>query len=374
MEIWIDGYEANVLQRLGSGQVAFELLRNLETLDHDNSYKILLPDEPLADLPKPRKNWQYKVLKPKFLWTKIALPLCLYTANPRPQVIFSPTHYIPQFSPVKRVGTIFDLSFLHFPETFTAKDLLQLKTGTKFSAKNSSHIITISNSSKDDIVQNYNVLPGKITVAYPGYNAKVFKPINNNRKLKEVKDKYGVSADYVIFIGTLQPRKNISLLIEAVAEIPSLKLLVVGKTTGQGRQGWKFQEILDKPKSLSVEGRVIFTGFLADEELVYLLSGALCFVLPSFWEGFGIPVVEAMACGVPVIVSSNSSLPEVAGDAGIYIDPRSKSDLIQAINNLRWDKKLRAEKSRLGIKQAEKFSWQKMTSQMLQTLEKVANE
>src|SRR5688500_15531555 len=133
MKIWIDGYEANVPQRLGSSQVGFELLRNLEKLDKENDYTILLPSEPMSDLPSERENWKYKILKPKKLWTRIALPLALFTAKDKPDLFFSPTHYGPIITPrfVKKVITIFDLSYLHFPEMFTKTDLYKLTNWTK---------------------------------------------------------------------------------------------------------------------------------------------------------------------------------------------------------------------------------------------------
>ena len=198
MKIAIDGYEANILHRLGSSQVAFEILNQFENLEYEYEYTIFLPDPPLADLPKERPGWKYKILKPKRFWTRIALPLVLYTAGKKPDLIFSPTHYIPRFSPVKRVVTIFDLSFLHFPEMFTQKDLWQLKNWTKFSVENADHIITISNFSKEDIISQYKIDKNKITVAYPGYDSEKFK-------VQSVKSK----KDYVIYIGTIQPRKNL---------------------------------------------------------------------------------------------------------------------------------------------------------------------
>ena len=126
MKIWIDGYEANTPQRLGSSQVAFELIKSFEKIDHENDYTILLPSSPMDDLPKTRKGFQYKILKPKKLWTRIALPLALYSTKQKPDVFFSPTHYIPRFSPVKRVVTVFDLSFLHFPQMFEREELYKL--------------------------------------------------------------------------------------------------------------------------------------------------------------------------------------------------------------------------------------------------------
>src|SRR3989338_2025039 len=183
MKFWIDGYEANILQRLGSGQVAFELLKNLEKIDRKSDYTILIPSSPLEDLPKERLGWKYKTLKQSRLWTRIALPLALYSTRIKPDLIFSPTHYIPRFSPVKRVVSIFDLAYLHFPEMFNQKDLYQLKNWTKFSIENADHIVTISEFTKEDIIENYNVDSKKITLAYPGYDKKNYKLQITNYKL-----------------------------------------------------------------------------------------------------------------------------------------------------------------------------------------------
>ena len=356
MRIWIDGYEANVLQRLGSSQVAFELLRNFEKLDRKNEYTILLPNPPLEDLPKQRDGWKYKILKPRRLWTQIALPLALFTTKLKPDLIYSPTHYIPRFSPVKRIVTIFDLSFLHFPEMFDKKDLWQLTNWTKFSAQNADHIITISNFSKQDIVKLYGIKKEKITVAYPGYDSEKFKVQSSKFKSNE---------NYIIYIGTVQPRKNLVRLIEAVARIENLKLLIVGKTGGEAREGWKYQDILETPKKLGIEKRVKFLGFVPTEELPKLLAGSLGFILPSLWEGFGIPVLEAMATGTPVIVSNVSSLPEVVGSAGLLIDPYSIDQIEQAIRLITSDKKLRQRYAKSGLLQAQKFSWEQMAGQVL---------
>ena len=373
MKIAIDGYEANVLQRLGSSQVAFELLRNLEKIDHENEYNILLPSPPLGDLPKGRQGWKYKILRPKKLWTQIALPLYLYTTKEKPNLIFSPTHYIPRFSPVKRVATIFDLSFLHFPEMFTKKDLWQLKNWTKFSVENADHIITISNSTKMDIISMYGVGKDKITVAYPGFDKNIFHPIDNKMKIKNTLKKYGINNAYLIYTGTIQPRKNLTRLMEAFARVENLKLVMVGKHKGGGREGWMYDEILKTPKRLGIEERVQFLGFVPTEDLQYLLSDAEAFVLTSLWEGFGIPVLEAMATGTPVIVSNVSSLPEVVGKAGLLVDPNSVDQIEQAIMTITSDKKLQQKYSQLGLEQAKKFSWEKMARTVLEVFAKVAD-
>ncbi len=376
MRIWIDGYEANIGQRLGSSQWAFELLSNLEKIDQKNEYTILLPNAPLGDLPKERLGWQYKILRPKRLWTKIALPGVLYLSRDKPDIFLSPTHYIPRFCPsgIKRICTIFDLSFLHFPEMFNKKDLWQLKAWTKFSAKNADHIITISNFSKQDIVEQYGVPKEKISMIYPGYNKDKFKYQISKIKDEEVKKKYKIGDSYIIYIGTIQPRKNLVRLVEAFAKIDrGLQLVIVGKTTGEDREGWKFEEILAAPKRLGIEDRVKFLGFVPANELTLLLSSSLAFVLPSLWEGFGIPVLEAMGSGAPVIVSNVSSLPEVVGSAGLLVDPYSVDQIEQAIRTITSDKNLQQKYSKAGLLQAKKFSWEKTAREVLKIFPKLVN-
>ncbi|MBI2011812.1 glycosyltransferase family 4 protein [Candidatus Daviesbacteria bacterium] len=369
--IWIDGIEANVKDRLGSNQVAFELLKNLAEIDKKNSYTIILANEPFSDLPKEREGWQYKILKIKKLKNILGIPLELKLTKIKPDVYFSPSHYLPRFSKVKKVATIFDLAFLHFPKLFTKTDLIKLTTWTKYSIQNSNHLITISNFSKKDIIKNYNFPKEKITVAYPGHNFSIFKVIKDQNKILQIKNKYKVSGDFIIFIGTIQPRKNLIRLIESFKNIDNLKLVIVGKSFGEGREGWMFEDILNKPRQLLIEGKIIFTGFIPDEELALLLNGAKAFILPSLYEGFGIPVVDAMACGIPVIVSNVSSLPEIVGNAGLLVDPYSSDQIEQAIRTLAWDKKINLKLSKAGIKQAQKFSWKKMAKKVKEVLETV---
>lgn len=372
MKIWIDGYEANVQQRLGSSKVAFELINHLEKIDTKNEYTIFLPDFPLNDLPKERIGFKYKILKPKKFWTSITLPLALYTSKQRPNLFFSPTHYIPRFSPIKRIVTIFDLSFLYFPQMFNKKDLWQLTNGTKFSATNADQIITISKFSKKDIINQYKVDKHKITVAYPGYDSENFKSQISKLKIEEVIRKYKIGDNFIIYVGTVQPRKNLIRLIEAVSRIDNLTLVVVGKTEGEGRKGWMYQQTLDTPKRLGIENRVKFLGYVPTEDLPYLISGAKALIQPSLYEGFGISVLEAMACGVPVVASKVSSLPEVVGKAALLVDPYSIDQIEQAIRTITTDKKLHQRYSKDGLSQVKKFSWEKMAKEVLRVFEKYA--
>lgn len=383
MKIWIDGYEANVAQRLGSSQVAFEIIRSLEKIDKRNDYTILLPRLPLADMPKEREGFRYKILKPKRFWTRIALPFALYLSKRKPDLIFSPTHYIPRFSPVKRICLIFDLSFLHFPRLFKKRDLWQLTNWTKFSIKNADRIITISNSTKKDMISNYKINKKMITVAYPGYDREKFnlpagrQEVQNSRlpsgqakfKIEEIKRKYNIEDPYIIYIGTIQPRKNLVRLIEAVSRIEGLNLVIAGKTSGLGREGWMYKESLEAPKRFDIEDRVIFTGFIPTEELPALLSGSIAFIQPSLFEGFGIPVIEAMACATPVLASNVSSIPEVVGKAGLLFNPLSVDQIEQAIRTVMTDKKIRDKYVKLGLQQSKNFSWDKMARTVLKVFE-----
>lgn len=376
MKIWIDGYEANVEQRVGSGQYAFEIIRNLEKIDQISEYTILLPDQPLNDLPKERIGFRYRVLKPKRLWTRIALPLALYSTKQKPDLFFSPTHYIPRFSPVKVIVSIFDLAYFHFPEFFKKDDLYKLKNWTKYSVANSVAILTISKSTKNDLIKFYGVNSSKITVTYPGFKKEIYKPISDKTKIERIKSKYKTGDNYIIYIGTIQPRKNLARLIEAFASVcktdEKLNLVIVGKTTGAGRQGWMFEDILELPKRLGIEDKVIFTGFVPDSEVNFLLNGALAFVFPTLYEGFGIPVVDAMAAGVPVITSNTASLPEAAGKAALLVDPYSITQIEQAISTITADKALRQKYSKLGLAQAKKFSWEKCAKETLKVFENVS--
>lgn len=379
MKIWIDGYEANALQRVGSSQVAFELITHLEQVDNKNEYTILLPEAPLPDLPKQRAGFNYKILKPKRLWTRIAVPLALFFTKQKPDIFFSPTHYLPRFIPsgVKKIATIFDLSFLHFPQMFTQKDLWQLKNWTEFSIEEADHLITISQFSKQDITKEYKTSKDKVTVAYPGYDKDKFKYQISKIKNNEIRKKYGIEESYIIYISTIQPRKNLLRLIEAFAKVAKekkdLELVLVGKAKGEGKQGWMFEDILKAPKDLGIEDKVKFLGFVPTEDLSVLLSGALAFTQVSLWEGFGIPVVEAMATGVPVIVSNVSSLPEVVGKAGLLVDPYSVDQIEQAIRVMVTDKKLRQKYAKAGFIQAKKFSWEKMAKAVLKVFLQVTS-
>lgn len=370
MLIGIDGNEANAVNRVGSGKYAFELLREFSK-NKKHRFSIYLKGKPLPDLPEETSNFQYKVFGPKKLWTQLALPLNLFFGE-KPDVFFSTAHYGPRFSKVPYVVTIHDLSYLHFPEHFKKNDLYQLTNWSKYSISNSKHIIVPSSSTKSDIVKNYKIKPSKITVTYEGYDRSRFKP-QQKSTIEKIKAKYKIKGDYIVYVGTLQPRKNIERLIEAFAQIifnvqrSTFNLVIVGK------KGWLFDSIFQRVKDLQIERNVIFTDFVPDFDLSVLISGAKVYVNPSLWEGFGVPVIEAQACGVPVVVSNTSSLPEIVGNSGILVDPENVQSLVSGIQKVLNDTKTSSALVKKGFTNIKRFSWEKCAAQTLETLEKVAS-
>lgn len=361
MKIALIGYEANVSHRVGSNQYAFELLKALYKIDQKNHYTIFLPSSPLSDLPKSRDNWQYKIVGPKKLWNIFGLSCGLFNQKPKPDVVFNPGHYCPLFLPAPLVVSIMDLGYLKFPQHFSKATYLKLKLWTAFSIKRAKNLLTISQATKNDIIRHYQIDPESITVAYPGYDQEKFKKQIEPEKIREVKKKYGIIGDYLLFLSTLKPSKNIEGLLEAFAQLKdeSLSLVITG------RKGWMFATIFAKVKDLGLARKVIFTDFVPDQEVPALLAGAQVFVLPSFWEGFGIPVVEAMAVGTPVVVSNVGSLPEVVGQSGVIVDPQQPKDIARGIKEAL---KKKEELAAGGFKQIVQYDWGKCAQKVLEVL------
>jgi glycosyltransferase involved in cell wall biosynthesis len=367
MIIGIDGNEANVERKVGIGEYAYELLKQFSKITLPNvKFVVYLKSSPRVDMPPPSSSFSYKIVTPTKMWTQFALPISLFFGK-RPDVFFTPSHYGPRISPVPTVISVMDLSFIRFPELFAKKDLYQLKNWTAYSAKNAKKILTISEFSKNDIINEYKKDRKNVVVTYPGIKPNL--SINKNMNINDLKKKFGINKEYILFVGTLQPRKNISKLIEAFSKIDKdIQLVIVGK------KGWLYEDILKAPVKFNVENKVKFLDFVEDSELPLLYKNALCFVLPSLYEGFGLPVLEAMKNGCPVITSNVSSLPEAGGDAAEYFDPENVDEMKKKIEKVIEDKKLREEMIKKGFAQIKKFSWEKTAKDTLKELMEVVNE
>jgi glycosyltransferase involved in cell wall biosynthesis len=340
MIIGINGNEANVAHRVGVGQYAFEVLNHFPK----ENIVVYLQNPPRNDMPK----LNYDVFGPKKLWTLTGLQRKLLTDPP--DVLLTLTHYVPLFVPCPSVISIMDLAFEKFPQYFKPKDLYQLKYWTRYSVKQAKKIITISQYSKKDIMEIYRVPENKIVVAYPGYDKDRF-----NSKVKK-NTKYG---NYFLFLGTLQPRKNIERLIKAFSLLKTDCKLVITGMINEGRGGWMNDNI-------KASKNIILTGYLPDAEIPGLYAGAKAYILPSLYEGFGIPAIEAMACGIPVIVSKASCLPEICGNAAFYIDDPYEVDSIRSALE-----KVDTSKVKLGLEWVKRYNWEETCSKINTALNSV---
>lgn len=365
IKIGIDGNEANVEKRVGVSVYAFNLLKYFrKTANRETQFNIYLKNSPLNDLPEENKYFRYQYIPGKFLWSQISLPLYLYS-HKNIDVYFSPAHYLPRFCPVPQVVTIHDLAYLYYPEDFTKKDFYQLKNWTSFSIKKTKKIIAVSKTTKKDIIKNYLINDDKINVIYNGFERKI-QQLGKKIELEKR------NKPYILYVGTLQPRKNIETLIDAFikfkAVYPYFELIIAGK------KGWLYDKIFAKVTDNGLKNDVFFTDYVSDNQLIFLYKNAFCLVLPSFYEGFGIPVLEAMNFGCPVVASFFSSLPEIGGDASLYFDPKNPDDLFEKLKSLKENKGLRKELIAKGRQRIKDFSWEKCAEQTLQIIIETANK
>ncbi len=373
MILAIDGYEANAANRVGVGRYSLELLTHMHARIGNgasplSAVRVYLPDRPASHMPKSADYWKYSVRSPKTLWTFWAFPMALRRDRPPADVVFSPTHYLPRFVAVPKVMAIMDVSYLKYPELFRPQDLHKLVHWTAYSVRHAAAIITISEFSKNAIIEAYNVPDSRITVAYPALSDSVGEKRNMLKTASHPK----VPKRYILSVGTLQPRKNFSRLIEAFSRLSDheIALVIVGK------KGWMYEDILSAPARFGVSDRVHFLDFVADSDLPSLYRNAQLFALPSLYEGFGLPVLEAMVHGVPVVVSNTSSLPEIAGKAGMYVDPSDTASIVEGMSQAIREKGTDEEKSRiaLGKKLAKRFTWDRSAEVVLDVLARVAKE
>lgn len=377
MIIAVDGYEANIKGRVGIGRYAYEIISHMHAqLASDpgsTQVRVYLPTPPVSDMPKETSFWHYSVRKPSKLWTFIGLPLALRSDTPAADVLFSPTHYIPRFTNIPTVMAIMDLSYLVYPSMFRKSDLHKLVHWTRYAATHAARICTISEFSKNAIIRAYGVPAKSVIVTYPGFS--MLNAMITKDTLEEVLKKHHVSRHFILSVGTIQPRKNYERLIEAYAgflasnkqKFGEIQLVIIGK------KGWLYENILEAPKRFGVDGKVKFLHTVSDNDLPYFYQGALCFALPSLYEGFGLPVLEAMAYKCPVVVSDVSSLPEIAAGAGVYVDPKNVESITQGLLSAVRQRNLIQGKSRVqkGLAQVKQFTWEKAAAQTVEILKEV---
>ncbi len=376
MIIGVDGNEANVVNRVGVSMYTYELLKYFHThAGEDTQFKIFLRERPLPDLPKPTEYFSYEYVQPYYFWSHFSLPLALRKHTP--DVFFSPAHYSPRFCPCPIVVTIHDLAYKYYPEEFLKKDLYKLNNRTMHSVERAKKVICVSKNTQKDLEKYHPSTKHKSTVIYNGFNPipamkteGVIEVLTDTLKFLNFDEKTTLFRNpFILYVGTLQARKNLPALIDAFeafhARYPEFRLLLVGKP------GWLYKKTLERIKNSPVKECIQVTGYVSDGFLKVLYRTAFCLVLPSLYEGFGLPVLEAMANECPVIVSDNSSLPEVAGPAALYIDPKHPETITSALNSL-LDLKKRKTLIARGREQIKKFSWEQCGKETLEVLRSAA--
>jgi len=357
--IAIDASRISVAERTGTERYTFELLAALARIDRWNTYTLYTNGLP-PSLPPVGPNFSLRSIRLPRLWTHARLGPALM--RDRPDLLFVPAHVIPLLHP-RSVVTIHDLGYLAFPEAHTARRRLELDLSTRWCLRAAHRVIAISQATKNDLVRHYGADPARIVVVHLG-RSNLFRPPDDPGQIAAIRARYALEAPYFLYIGTIQPRKNLTRLIEAFARAGADDALLVIA----GRRGWLSEPIVRRVAELGLTNRVRFPGYVPDADLPALLSGALAFVFPSLHEGFGMPVLEAMACGAPVLTSTTSALPEVAGDAALLVDPCDTDAIAAALKRLAADAPLRASLRARGWERAANFTWERCARETLDAL------
>ncbi len=368
------GFDATpaVTQGAGIGRYTRELLRALAAVDHHNQYRLFYAAapraaaHPLPDLPPnfSARRLPFHDIWLARLWHRAQVPLPANVFTGPIDVFHSPDFTLPPVSPRTRtLLTVHDLSFVRDPDS--AVDVLRayLNRVVPRSVARADHVLADSHATRADLIDLYNTPPEKISVLYSGVNDS-FRPVTDPAALAKVRLRYTLGdGPFILAVGTLQPRKNYERLIQAFAQLPhpDLRLVIAG-----GR-GWLFDAIFAEVERLGLRERVLFPGFVADSDLPALYTAARVFAYPSLYEGFGLPILEAFACGTPVVTSTASSLPEVAGDAALLVPPTDVDALAAALDQAVIDETLRAGLLHRASMQLKLFSWQKSALQLVET-------
>jgi len=355
-----------VAESSGVARYLSNLLRFFHTISNKHEF-FIYSHKPIDEIITNR-NYYYQVLKGHpIIWKQFLLPII--QLKRQYDLLFVPTYSTPYFFPGKVVVTIHDLIFCRHPEWTDKKQALRFATIVRHSAKKADHIIAVSEATKKDILDLTDVPEDKVTVIYEGVD-EIFRQLDQHG-LDRIREKHQLRHPFILHVGAIHPRRNISRLIEAFAFLRREKncqheLRLVGSISDK-----EASELQYKTQKLGIEDVVHCHGILSDQDLVGFYNLADVFIYPSLYEGFGLPVLESMACGTPVITSNRSSLPELAGDAAILVDPESVDEIAYAIHELISNRDLRKQLVECGTIRVQKFSWLKTTKQTLKLFEQV---
>ncbi len=375
MRIGID-YSAAVWQGAGIGRYTRSLVESLLRLDRENHYLLLyprgFPGRPapfLQHLSSQKKEHPHLQLRPlplddrwlAILWQRARLPLPVELFCGRLDLFYSPDFVLPPQMTGRRVLTVHDLAFLVHPECAVPSLEWYLHRAVGRAIARADLILADSENTRQDLIRLRGVEPERVQVLYAGVGP-AFSPVQDRALLAGVRARYTLPERFLLTVGTIEPRKNLPRLFAALASLPEplrLPLLVVGK------RGWLYEETFAAVARLGLEGQVRFLGFVPDADMPALYTLALALVYVPVYEGFGLPPLEAMACGTPVLTSSTSSLPEVVGEAALQVDPADGEAIAAGMRRLVEDAGLRAQLRQAGLAQAGRFSWERSAERLL---------
>jgi glycosyltransferase involved in cell wall biosynthesis len=354
----------------GNESYVTNLIEALAEVDGRNRYTLYLTKR--EALERFHHRWPHVGVRMTLPHTPLVrIPLTLVNElRRRPVDLLHVQYTAPPLAPCPVVATIHDLSFEHLPQTFKRRSRVQLRLTVRRTARASAHVIVPSEHTRRDIIETYKVEPGRVSVtplAAPAH----FSRVEDERQVRRVRELYRLEGDYILAVGSIQPRKNLVRLMAAYADLRRArphanlpKLALVGK------KAWLYDETLSAIKQYGLADLTVLTGYVSEGDLPALYTGALCFVYPSYFEGFGLPPLEAMQCGTPVITGNRTSLPEVVRDAGLLVDPFDIDALASAIARMIDDSDLRARLRVKGVERARHFSWRETARLTLKAYER----
>ena len=384
MRIGID-YTAATHQQAGIGRYTRGLVVALAQQNTEDEF-VLLVTGGRSDRAGPQTQQLESVLPGSFrirraplservwtiLWHRMRLPLPVDLFTGPVDIFHSPDYVLPPLRQGKTVVTIHDLSFLRYPEGAEPKLRRYLSSAVPRAVSRADLVLGDSENTRNDIIELLGVPPGKVEVLHPGVD-EIFRVVEDERVLTEVSSLHGLDFPFILTVGTVEPRKNLILLLDAYAALRKASD-VPHKLVIAGGKGWLYEGVFRRVEELSLDEDVIFLGFVADQNLPALYSLADVFVFPSLYEGFGLPPLEAMACGTPVITSRTSSLPEVVDEAGLMVPANDPDMLAETIGRVLNDPGLGEDLAKRGVSQARKFTWQATGEKLLAIYQRLLEE
>lgn len=352
----------------GISRFIYTLLDGLAELDSGQEYTAFMSPEairsalgsPIARAPHLHLMepvpWANGSPLRRIAWERLALPDVLYVLGA--DVFHAPANVLPARLPCPSVVTVHDLAFMRYPQFLRLSRRLYQRRFTARSVVRATRVVAVSESTKQDVVELLRVPEERIHVIYPGIAAD-FQPVGDPETLARFRAKYGLPEQYLLYLGTLEPRKNLLTLVEAYARLRG-QMADAPPLVLAGAKGWYYEPLFSRVRALGLERVVVFPGYVARDEQPLWYAGAELFVFPSLYEGFGLPVVEALACGTPTITSNVSSLPEVAGDVARQVDPRNVEALARLLQEVLADGDARERMARAGPAWASQFSIARM--------------